>query len=142
MVSSSPTHSSITGIPSPRPPIVSARLRPSSDHRVPTRRAPRPAERTPPDTVKSALCSPLFFFPSLDGSDGLRRSFPTKKERAESHRDVDSFSSLGINHCLPRVLERRETEADSTFPVALSSPSLVSIVCSLCDEKGELSVSN
>lgn len=38
-----------------------------------------------------ALCSPLIS--SLDGSDGLRRSFPTKKERAVSHRDVDSFSA-------------------------------------------------
>lgn len=38
-----------------------------------------------------ALCSPLIS--SLDGSDGLRRSFPTKMERAVSHRDVDSFSA-------------------------------------------------
>ena len=38
-----------------------------------------------------ALCSPLIL--SLDGSDGLRRSFPTKIERAVSHRDVDSFSA-------------------------------------------------
>ena len=37
-------------------------------------------------------CSPLIS--SLDGSsDGLRRSFPTKMERAVSHRDVDSFSA-------------------------------------------------
>lgn len=41
-----------------------------------------------------ALCSPLIS--SLDGSDGLRRSFPTKMERAVSHRDVDSFSAWGI----------------------------------------------
>ena len=38
-----------------------------------------------------ALCSPLIS--SLEGSDGLRRSFPTKMERAVSHRDVDSFSA-------------------------------------------------
>ena len=38
-----------------------------------------------------ALCSPLIS--SLEGSDGLRRSFPTKIERAVSHRDVDSFSA-------------------------------------------------
>ena len=38
-----------------------------------------------------ALCSHLIS--SLDGSDGLRRSFPTKMERAVSHRDVDSFSA-------------------------------------------------
>lgn len=38
-----------------------------------------------------ALCSPLIS--SLDGSDGLRRSLPTKMERAVSHRDVDSFSA-------------------------------------------------
>lgn len=38
-----------------------------------------------------ALCSPLIL--SLDGSDGLRRSFPTKMERVVSHRDVDSFSA-------------------------------------------------
>lgn len=38
-----------------------------------------------------ALCSPLIS--SLDGSDGLRRSFPTKMERAVSHRDVNSFSA-------------------------------------------------
>lgn len=38
-----------------------------------------------------ALCSPLIL--SLDGSDGLRRSFPTKIERVVSHRDVDSFSA-------------------------------------------------
>ena len=36
-----------------------------------------------------ALCSPLIY----SGSDGLRRSFPKKKERAVSHRDVDSFSA-------------------------------------------------
>jgi len=38
-----------------------------------------------------ALCSPLIS--SLDGSDGLRRSFPTIMEKAVSHRDVDSFSA-------------------------------------------------
>ena len=41
--------------------------------------------------VPLALFSPLYS--SLDGSDGLRRSFPTKIERAVSHRDVDSFSA-------------------------------------------------
>lgn len=34
----------------------------------------------------------LLFFIGRFGSDGLRRSFPTKKEKAVSHRDVDSFS--------------------------------------------------
>jgi hypothetical protein len=38
-----------------------------------------------------ALCCPLIS--SLEGSDGLRRSFPTKMERVVSHRDVDSFSA-------------------------------------------------
>ncbi|KAI5653996.1 hypothetical protein M9H77_31183 [Catharanthus roseus] len=38
-----------------------------------------------------ALCAPLIL--SLDGSDGLRRSFPTKIERVVSHQDVDSFSA-------------------------------------------------
>ena len=38
-----------------------------------------------------ALCSPLIS--SLEGSDGLHRSFPTKMERVVSHRDVDSFSA-------------------------------------------------
>uniref|UniRef100_M0ZYG9 Mitchondrion n=1 Tax=Solanum tuberosum TaxID=4113 RepID=M0ZYG9_SOLTU len=37
-------------------------------------------------------CALLSSYTSLDGSDGLRRSFPTKIERAVSHRDVDSFS--------------------------------------------------
>ena len=32
-------------------------------------------------------------YSSLDGSDGLRRSFPTQIEKAVSHRDVDSFSA-------------------------------------------------
>lgn len=51
-----------------------------------------------------ALCSPLIS--SLDGSDGLRRSFPTKKERAVSHRDVDSFSApneMGISYLCPFI---------------------------------------
>lgn len=39
---------------------------------------------------KGALLSS---YSSLDGSDGLRRSFPTKIEKAVSHRDVDSFSA-------------------------------------------------
>ncbi|KAI5664236.1 hypothetical protein M9H77_23559 [Catharanthus roseus] len=41
--------------------------------------------------VPLELCSPLIL--SLDGSDGLRHSFPTKIERVVSHRDVDSFSA-------------------------------------------------
>jgi hypothetical protein len=35
---------------------------------------------TPGDFAPLALCSPLIS--SLEGSDGLRRSFPTKMERA------------------------------------------------------------
>ena len=42
--------------------------------------------------VRSA-CALLSSYSSLEGSDGLRRSFPTKMERAVSHRDVDSFSA-------------------------------------------------
>ncbi|KAI5654123.1 hypothetical protein M9H77_31310 [Catharanthus roseus] len=38
-----------------------------------------------------ALCSPLIL--SLDGLDGLHRYFPTKIEKAISHRDVYSFSA-------------------------------------------------
>lgn len=48
-----------------------------------------------------AIGALLSSYSSLDGSDGLRRSFPTKIERAVSHRDVDSFSALmrwGIFH--------------------------------------------
>ncbi|KAI5664359.1 hypothetical protein M9H77_23682 [Catharanthus roseus] len=41
--------------------------------------------------VPLALCSPLIL--SLDGSNGLPHSFPTKIERAISHRDVDLFSA-------------------------------------------------
>ncbi|XP_071703575.1 probable trehalose-phosphate phosphatase 1 [Rutidosis leptorrhynchoides] len=37
-------------------------------------------------------CSKLISHSSLDGSDGLRRSFPTKIEKAISHQDVDSLS--------------------------------------------------
>ncbi|CAH9079881.1 unnamed protein product [Cuscuta europaea] len=40
-----------------------------------------------------AIGALLSSYSSLDGSDGLRRSFPTKIERAVSHRDVDSFSA-------------------------------------------------
>ena len=40
-----------------------------------------------------AIGALLSSYSSLDGSDGLRRSFPTKIERALSHRDVDSFSA-------------------------------------------------
>lgn len=43
--------------------------------------------------VRSA-CALLSSYSSLDGLDGLRRSFPTKIEKAVSHRDVDSFSAL------------------------------------------------
>ncbi|KAM2253273.1 hypothetical protein ACFX1S_007690 [Malus domestica] len=41
--------------------------------------------------VPLALFSPLYS--SLDGSDGLRRSLPTKIEKAVSHRDIYSFSA-------------------------------------------------
>ncbi|GJS61842.1 hypothetical protein Tco_0656626 [Tanacetum coccineum] len=40
-----------------------------------------------------AIGALLSSYSSLDGSDGLRRSFPTKIEKAVSHRDVDSFSA-------------------------------------------------
>uniref|UniRef100_A0A3Q7H6U4 Ycf2 N-terminal domain-containing protein n=1 Tax=Solanum lycopersicum TaxID=4081 RepID=A0A3Q7H6U4_SOLLC len=40
-----------------------------------------------------AIGALLSSYSSLDSSDGLRRSFPTKIERAVSHRDVDSFSA-------------------------------------------------
>ena len=40
-----------------------------------------------------AIDALLSSYSSLDGSDGLRRSFPTKIEKAVSHRDVDSFSA-------------------------------------------------
>ncbi|KAK9081436.1 hypothetical protein Sjap_026628 [Stephania japonica] len=40
-----------------------------------------------------AIRALLSSYSSLDGSDGLRRSFPTQIERAVSHRDVDSFSA-------------------------------------------------
>jgi hypothetical protein len=40
-----------------------------------------------------AIDALLSSYSSLDGSDGLRRSFPTKLEKAVSHRDVDSFSA-------------------------------------------------
>lgn len=40
-----------------------------------------------------AIGALLSSYSSLDGLDGLRRSFPTKIERAVSHRDVDSFSA-------------------------------------------------
>jgi hypothetical protein len=33
------------------------------------------------------------YFSSLDGSDGLRRYFPTKIEKVFENRDVDSFSA-------------------------------------------------
>lgn len=42
---------------------------------------------------KKAIGALLSSYSSLDGSDGLRRSFPTKIEKAVSHRDVDSFSA-------------------------------------------------
>ncbi|KAK5769896.1 hypothetical protein PVK06_049936 [Gossypium arboreum] len=40
-----------------------------------------------------AIGALLSSYSSLDDSDGLRRSFPTKIEKAVSHRDVDSFSA-------------------------------------------------
>ena len=40
-----------------------------------------------------AIDALLSSYSSLDGSDGLRRSFPTKIEKVVSHRDVDSFSA-------------------------------------------------
>ena len=40
-----------------------------------------------------AIGALLSSYSSLDASDGLRRSFPTKIEKAVSHRDVDSFSA-------------------------------------------------
>ncbi|GJY37440.1 hypothetical protein Tco_0422818 [Tanacetum coccineum] len=41
-----------------------------------------------------AISALLSSYSSLDGSDGLRRSFPTKIEKAVSHRDVDSREIL------------------------------------------------
>lgn len=40
-----------------------------------------------------AIGALLSSYSSLDGSDGLRRSFPTKIERLTRPRDVDSFSA-------------------------------------------------
>ncbi|GKD73214.1 hypothetical protein Tco_1331496, partial [Tanacetum coccineum] len=39
-----------------------------------------------------AINALLSSYSSLDGSDRLRRSFPTKIEKVVSHRDVNSFS--------------------------------------------------
>jgi hypothetical protein len=46
-----------------------------------------------PACASRAISALLSSYSSLDGSDGLRRSFPTKIEKAVSHRDVDSFSA-------------------------------------------------
>nr|GEW46242.1 hypothetical protein [Tanacetum cinerariifolium] len=40
-----------------------------------------------------AIGALLSSYSSLDGSNGLRRSFPTKIKKAVSHRDVNSFSA-------------------------------------------------
>jgi len=50
--------------------------------------------RAPFACASRAIGALLSSYSSLDGSDGLRRSFPTKIEKAVSHRDVDSFSAL------------------------------------------------
>ncbi|WJX30821.1 hypothetical protein P8452_19318 [Trifolium repens] len=49
--------------------------------------------RAPFACASRAIGALLSSYSSLDGSDGLRRSFPTKIEKAVSHRDVDSFSA-------------------------------------------------
>jgi len=55
--------------------------------------------------VRSA-CALLSSYSSLDGLDGLRRSFPTKIEKAVSHRDVDSFSALNeMGNLKPPIYE-------------------------------------
>lgn len=49
--------------------------------------------RAPSACASRAIGALLSSISSLDASDGLRRSFPTKLEKAVSHRDVDSFSA-------------------------------------------------
>ncbi|CAI8584216.1 unnamed protein product [Vicia faba] len=49
--------------------------------------------RSPFACASRTIGALLSSYSSLDGSDGLRRSFPTKIEKVVSHRDVDSFSA-------------------------------------------------
>ncbi|CAI8588492.1 unnamed protein product [Vicia faba] len=49
--------------------------------------------RAPFACASHAIGALLSSYSSLDDSDGLRRSFPTKIEKVVSHRDVDSFSA-------------------------------------------------
>ncbi|CAI8604265.1 unnamed protein product [Vicia faba] len=49
--------------------------------------------RAPFACASRAIGALLSSYYSLDSSDGLLRSFPTKIEKVVSHRDVDSFSA-------------------------------------------------
>nr|GEZ55210.1 hypothetical protein [Tanacetum cinerariifolium] len=88
-------------------------------------------------SASRAIGALLSSYSSLDGSNGLRRSFPTKIEKPVSHRDLgNKVPSESLLRLLPELFSLKKIKAASAFRSALW---LLAIKSEVTFERGETS---